>query len=57
MSSIFRKAARMRVKEQASHQKLRLRQEGFKLVKTYKKGKPVITKVPIVKPIRRRSYE
>ena len=51
MSSIFRKAERIRQSNESHYRRTRLRQEGVKEVKVYKKGKPTIIKVPIQKPI------
>jgi len=55
MSNIFRTAERLRQKTTSYHGRTRMRQEGFKLVKVYKKGKPVMTKVPIQQPFRKQD--
>ena len=55
MSSIFRAAERYRKRLSIQHGRTSLRQDGFKLVKVYKKGKPVMTKVPIPQPFRKQD--
>ncbi len=57
MSSIFRKAERMRQSQVSHHHRTRLRQEGLKEVKVYKKGKPTIIQVPVKQPFIRQKKE
>lgn len=55
MSSIFRTYERIQKNTQSKYHRTSLQTQGVKEVKVYKKGKPVMTKVPIQQPYRKQD--